>query len=89
MVLSEVSSCDSDIFHVADVPTTGPHEFPTQILSQFWKKTDLIFFCRFSQNKLITSLEFKKNTEKHLKVARHYYDCRLYLFSLFKVSDAP
>ena len=33
-----VSSCDSDFFHVTGVPTTGPHEIPIQILSQFWKK---------------------------------------------------
>ena len=32
-----VSSCDSDFFHVTGVPTTGPHEIPIQILSQFWK----------------------------------------------------
>ena len=52
-----VSSCDSDFFHVTGVPTTGPHEIPIQILSQFWKYW-FDFFCRFSQNKLITLFEF-------------------------------
>ena len=32
-----VSSCDSNFFHVTGVPTTGPHEIPIQIVSQFWK----------------------------------------------------
>ena len=82
-----VSSCDSDFFHVTGVPTTGPHEIPIQILSQFWKYW-FDFLCRFSQNKLIISFELKK-TEKPLKIARHYCDCRLYLFSLLEVNDAP
>ena len=54
-----VSSCDSYFFHVTGVPTTGPHEIPIQILSQFWKFW-FYFFCRFSENKLITSFELKK-----------------------------
>ena len=33
--------------------------FPIQILSQFWKFW-FYFFCRFSENKLITSFELKK-----------------------------
>ena len=61
--------------------------FPFRYCLNF-ENTDLIF-CRFSQNKLITSFEFKKNSEKHLKIARHYCDCRLYLFSLLEVNDAP
>ena len=61
-----VSSCDSDFFHVTGVPTTGPHEIPIQILSQFWKYW-FDFFCRFSQNKLITLFEFKKKYRKTLK----------------------
>ena len=62
--------------------------FPFRYCLNF-ENTDLIFFCRFSQNKLITSFEFKKNSEKQLKIARHYCDCRLYLFSLLEVNDAP
>ena len=61
-----VSSCDSKFFHVTGVPTTGPHEIPIQILSQFWKYW-FDFFCRFSQNKLITSFELKKKFRKTIK----------------------
>ena len=44
-----VSSCDSDFFHVTGVPTTGPHEIPIQILSQFWKYWFDFFLPFFSK----------------------------------------
>ena len=83
-----VSSCDSDFFHVTGVPTTGPHEIPIQILSQFWKYW-FDFFLPFFAKQTNWFIRIKKNSEKHLKIARHYCDCRLYLFSLLEVNDAP
>ena len=61
-----VSSCDSDFFHVTGVPTTGPHEIPIQILSQFWKYW-FDFFLPFFAKQTNWFIRIKKKFRKTLK----------------------
>ena len=70
------------------VPQRDHMRFPIRWRLNF-EKNDLIYFCRLFKNELIILFEFKKKTEKHLKIARQFCDCRLNLFSLLEVNDAP